>query len=136
VTAAQLEDLALSALGLYFVVSVVPDLSGLATGLINLREMGDTPEIVAAFRNNVGVYLGTLAQLVIGAYLCFKGYVLGEFLRKQRSPKTRGPQELTSQPRCPACGTPFDPSHYAATTTDPRCSSCHEPLPRSFFGSA
>ena len=129
----DLPALLFSILGIYLVISTLPDLGGLAGQLISFRALPNFEEFAGVFWSNFGHYLGTLIQFILGAYLFLHGRRLGRWWnsRPQRSQESADvPPDL---PICPQCETPFDPVDYDADSQDKRCSKCRALLPESAF---
>jgi len=129
----DLPALLFAILGIYLVVSTLPDLGGLAGQLISSRALPNFEEFAGVFWSNVGHYLGTIIQFVLGAYLFIYARRLGRWWNS-RAP---GSQELAAVPPdlpiCPQCETPFDPGDYDADSQEKRCSNCRTLLPESAF---
>lgn len=120
-------------LGVYLVISTLPDLSGLAGQLISSRALPNFEEFAGVFWSNVGHYFGTIIQFILGAYLCFYARGLGRWW-DSRSQQPRGAVEVPPDlPTCPQCNTHFDPVDYGADSQEKRCSKCKTLLPDSVF---
>lgn len=122
--------------GIYLVASTLPDLGSLAGQLITLQAWSGIRDQPSVFWSNVGHYLGTLAEFVIGGYLFLNARGIG---RWWNSRKERQEPEVVVEPtlpRCPQCGTPFDPSEYQSNGSEKRCSKCRTVLPASKFNDA
>ena len=133
---AGLSALLFGVVGIYLVVSTLPNLGSLAGQLITLRawpSIGDQPSI---FWSNVGHYLGTLTELVIGGYLFLNARGLGRWWDSRKG--RQGPEAVVEPvlPLCPQCSTPFDPSEYQSSVSEKRCSKCRAVLPDSEFHDA
>ncbi len=130
----ELQDLAFGILGLYFVISTLPDLAALAGSLINMRAQENAEQFSAAFRSNMPFYIGTLLKFVIGAYLFFHAHSLAALWRKRKNASRPQPVPVNaSGPACPNCGTEFVPTDYRPDAAERLCSKCHVPLPSEFF---
>lgn len=66
-----------------------------------------------------------VVELGIGLLLIARSQPLANYLWADR---TVDEQASAALPRCPACGTPFDPADYQGGMTMARCSACKEPL--------
>ena len=66
-----------------------------------------------------------VVELGIGLLLIARSQPLASYLWADR---TVGEPDSGALPRCPACGTPFDPADYQGGMTIARCSACKEPL--------
>jgi hypothetical protein len=122
-----------SILGIYLVISTLPDLGGLAGQLISSRALPDFERFAGVFWSNVGHYLGTLLQFVLGAYL----FLHARGLERWWNSRSQKPRESVvvppDLPVCPQCETPFDPADYDADSQEKRCSKCRAVLPESAF---
>ncbi|MCD4750938.1 MAG: hypothetical protein K8R59_16310, partial [Thermoanaerobaculales bacterium] len=103
----------------------------LAGQLINLRAMENFHDFLPAFRTNLGHYLGTLAEFVVGGYLFIYSRDVGRWWR-------RGGQKPTVEATpvhhsCPECGTPFEPDEYREGVSEKRCSKCKAEIPDTAF---
>ena len=127
----QLPALAFAILGLYLVVSTLPSLGSLAGQLINLRAMESFQDFLPAFRTNLGQYLGTLAEFVVGGYLFINARDVGRWRRRGLKPSVEVTPVLH---RCPECGTPFEPSEYREGVAERLCSKCRAEIPDEAFG--
>jgi len=128
---AGLPALLFAAVGIYLVISTLPTIAGLASQLIFTRSYSSVEEFAGVFWSNVGHYVGTLGQFVIGAYLFFGARKLEQwwFSRGTVQPKpVPTPPDL---PTCPQCGTPFDPADYRSDLQEKLCSKCRAALPES-----
>ena len=133
---AGLPALLFAALGIYLVVSTLPMIAGLASQLIFTRSYSSVEEFVGVFWSNIGHYVGTLGQFVIGAYLFFGARKLEQwwFSRSTVEPTpVPAPPDL---PTCPQCDTPFDPADYRSDLPEKLCSKCRAALPESEFENA
>jgi len=123
-------------LGIYLVISTLPDLGGLAAGLIITYALPDFEKLAGAYWVNVGTYVGTIIQFVLGAYLFLYARTLARWWdsRQQEPPESvNAPPAL---PVCPECGTPFDPGDYDSHSETRLCSKCKAALPESAFVSS
>ncbi len=127
----QLPALAFAILGLYLVVSTLPSLGSLAGQLINLRAMESFQDFLPAFRTNLGHYLGTLAEFVVGGYLFINARDVGRWWRRRGGKPTE--DATPASHRCPECGTPFEPSEYREGMSARRCSKCKAEIPDTAF---
>ena len=133
---AGLSALLFAVAGIYLVVSTLPDLGALAGQLITLRAwpgIGDQPSV---FWSNVGHYLGTLAEFVIGGYLFLNARGIGRWWNSRKERQETEAVVEQALPLCPQCNTPFDPSEYQYGVSEKRCSKCRTVLPESEFGDA
>ncbi len=127
----QLPALAFAILGLYLVVSNLPSLGSLAGQLIILRAMENFQDFLPAFRTNLGHYLGTLAEFVVGGYLFINARDVGRWWRRRGK---KLPEDATpASHQCPECGTPFDPNDYRDGASERLCSKCKAEIPNQAF---
>jgi len=133
---AGLSALLFAVVGIYLVVSTLSDLGSLTGQLITLRAwpgIGDQPSV---FWSNVGHYLGTLAEFVIGGYLFLNARGIGRWWNSRKELQERETVAEPTLPQCPQCSTPFDPTEYQSTISEKRCSKCRAVLPASEFSNA
>ncbi len=129
----DLPALLFAILGIYLVVSTLPDLGGLAGQLISSRTLPDFEKFAGVFWSNVGHYLGTIIQFVVGANLFLYARGLGRWW-DSGSQQPQEPVDVPPDlPVCPQCETTFDPADYDADLQEKRCSKCKTVLPESAF---
>jgi len=129
---ADFQDLVFAVVGLLLVIATLPSLGALAGSLINLKASEELHEYLPMLRSNLGHYLGTLAELVVGAYLFMNARTVGKWWRTRKrvtAPKASAPPAHL----CPACGAPFNPEDYSEASAEKRCSTCRCALPESAF---
>ncbi len=127
----QLPALAFAILGLYLVVSTLPSMGSLAGQLINLRAMESFQDFLPAFRTNLGHYLGTLVEFVVGGYLFINARDVGRWWRRRG--KKLSEDSTSASHRCPECGAPFESSEYREGVSEKRCSKCKAEIPDQAF---
>jgi len=127
----QIPALAFAILGLYLVVSNLPSLGSLAGQLINLRAMESFQNFLPTFRTNLGHYLGTLAEFVVGGYLFINARDAGRWWRRRGGKPTE--DATPASHRGPECGTPFEPSEYRDGVSERLCSKCRTEIPEAVF---
>ncbi|MCD4750278.1 MAG: zf-TFIIB domain-containing protein [Thermoanaerobaculales bacterium] len=127
----QLPALAFAILGLYLVVSTIPSLGSLAGQLINLRAMENSQDFLPAFRTNLGHYLGTLAEFVVGGYLFINARDVARWWR--RCGKKLSEDGTPASHQCPECGTPFEPGEDRDGVAKRLCSKCRAEIPDAVF---
>lgn len=130
----QIQDLAFAVLGIYLVVSTLPNLGSVASALINLRGSETFHEYLGVFRDNLMFYLGTVTKLIVGAYLFMYAHSVGNWWRNR--PKSRSHKQSASGPAttaCPNCGHQFSPADYRIDADIRVCSNCQKPLPDELF---
>ena len=128
---AGLPALLFAVLGIYLVVSTLPTIAGLASSLIFARSYSNVEEFAGVFWSNLGHYVGTLGQLVIGAYLFFGARKLEQWWFSRHTVRTKPTPAPLDLPKCPQCGTPFDPADYRSDVQEKLCSKCGAVLPVS-----
>ena len=129
----DLPALLFAILGIYLVVSTLPDLGGLAGQLISSRALPDFEKFAGVFWSNVGHYLGTIIQFALGAYLFLYARRLGRWWDSRPQQPRESADVPLDLPVCPQCETPFDPADYDADSQEKRCSKCRTVLPESAF---
>jgi len=117
-------ELAFSVLGLYLVISTLPTLGTLAAQLISLRAFEGIEQFPQALPGSLGNYVGTLAELVVGAYLFMNAPRVSSWWRRRIAEPAGAPERSGEAPTCPQCGTPFDPGDYRDNAPTHRCSRC------------
>jgi len=122
-----------SILGIYLVISTLPDLGGLAGQLISSRALPNFEEFAGVFWSNVGHYLGTIIQFILGAYLFLYARRLGRWWNSRPQEPQESVDVPPDLPVCPQCETPFDPANYDADSQEKRCSKCRTVLTESAF---
>jgi len=80
----QIQDLAFAVLGIYLVVSTLPNLGSVASALINLRGSETFHEYLGVFRGSLVFYLGTITKLIVGAYLFMYAHSIGNWWRNRK----------------------------------------------------
>jgi hypothetical protein len=129
--AVSLLRLALIVIGVIWVIdsilSVLKSVAGLiiqaASGRLMAETWGLTTRDLGAFLQDLVV---PLIVLGIGALLLARSQPLASYLWVGR--KVVVEPEEPALPKCPACGTPFDPAEYKGGMITARCSGCNEPL--------
>jgi hypothetical protein len=132
----DIQDLAFAVLGIYLVVSTLPNLGSVASALINLRGSETFHEYLGVFRDNLMFYLGTITKLIVGAYLFMYAHSIGGWWRKRKNSRAndRSPSLGPVRSACPDCGHRFSPADYRSDADVRLCSNCQKPLPEEFFG--
>ena len=131
----QVEDLAFAILGIYLVVSTLPNLGSVASTLINLRGSETFHEYLGVFRDNLMFYLGTITKLIVGTYLFMYAHSAGHWWRERKRSRSHvkpEPQEPATA-TCPNCSHQFSPAEYRLDADIRLCSNCQEPLPDELF---
>ena len=129
----DLSALLFAILGIYLVISTLPDLGGLAGQLISSRSLPNFEEFAGVFWSNAGHYLGTIIQFVLGAYLFLYARRLGRWWNTKPHQRLESVDESPDLPVCPQCETPYDPADYDADSQNKRCSKCRTVLPETAF---
>ena len=129
----DLQALLFAILGIYLVVSTLPNLGGLAGQLISSPTLPDFEKFAGVFWSNFGHYLGTIIQLVVGAYLFLHARGLGRWWDSRSQPSQKLVEVPPGLPVCPQCETTFNPADYDADLQERRCSKCKTVLPESAF---
>jgi len=132
VDAASLLQIGLAVVGVWLFAQSIPDVAS-----VPMRWALQSAQEGVLYENvNSGSYVsylvGTLAapilRLSVGALLVIFSKRLAERLWAQHAPKPEAASVVAAMPRCPNCGTQFDPEDYRDGLATPRCVECKEPL--------
>ena len=131
----EIQDLAFAVLGIYLVVSTLPNLGSVASALINLRGLETFHEYLGVFRDNLMFYLGTITKLIVGIYLFMYAHSAGNWWRKRKKSRShvKAPPPEPATATCPNCSHQFNPVEYRLNADIRLCSNCQKPLPDELF---
>jgi len=108
-------------------------LAALSTGVFTVSTLvqerttlGDVPYLSdVTVRDWLPSLLADAARLAIGLFLVLRAEAISHRLWSGRPTPPEVPGDL---PRCPQCGTPYDPDDYAGGTSPARCVECRAEL--------
>lgn len=127
----ELPELVFAALGLFCVISTLPQLALLAGQLIRFGSstgMDASPEV---FRSQLVGYIGALAKLGVGAFLFVCSQSVARWWRGRGQSPCAQPAAL--EPQCPQCGRSFNPADYRDDDSAKLCSECYAVLSDAHF---
>ena len=129
--AVSLLRLGLIIIGVYLIIDAIPSaLKSVSESILQATQDRLIPPMFLAHDQLLWVYLQRLVfpavELCMGLLLIARSQSLASYLWVGR--KVVVEPEEPALPKCPACGTPFDPAEYKGGMITARCSACNEPL--------